>query len=167
MYTEHFISEDEHERWFAGVHSDPTRMYWIILLGIHPVGLVYLHDLDRANRRTQWGFYIGSTSARGKGVGTLVEYAVLDFVFEELKFNKLCGEVLSHNKAVLKLHESFGFRLEGRLRQHVVKDGIFHDVIMIAMLRDEWRRERPHIEERLKSRGLSFEPGMLTVATIP
>ena len=32
MYTDHQISADEHERWFAGIEGDARRLYWIIAL---------------------------------------------------------------------------------------------------------------------------------------
>ena len=45
----------------------------------------------------------------GKGVGRYVEYAVLNYVFDELKFEKLCCEVLSFNRGVIEMHRHFRF----------------------------------------------------------
>lgn len=154
MYTDHFITPEEHETWFRQVLQDPSRRYWIIVVEDEDVGVVNLYNLDLHHRRAHWAFYIASPNVRGKGVGSFVEYSVLCHVFDELGLNKLCCEVLDFNEAVIKMHKSFGFQEEGRFRQHIVKDGKPHDVICLGMLRNEWIDKRAEIEERLKSKGL-------------
>ena len=63
---------------------------------------------------------------------------VLDYVFDTLKLNKLLCEVFVDNDKVITLHEKFGFRRESYFREHIRKNGIYKDVIGLALLKREW-----------------------------
>ena len=154
MYTDHAISPEEHAAWFSRVLKDPTYKYWVIVCDGEDVGLANLCAIDRINQRCYWGFYIAGTNVRGKGVGSHVEYMILNYVFEELKLEKLCGEVLSFNQDVVDMHSSFGFVQEGLLRKHVLKQGVLNDVVCIGILKDEWAARRPQVEQRLREKGI-------------
>jgi UDP-4-amino-4,6-dideoxy-N-acetyl-beta-L-altrosamine N-acetyltransferase len=153
MYTDHVITPGEHAAWFAGLAGDETRKYWIIEMDGAPVGLANLADIDRRNQRCAWAYYLADPSTRGKGVGSYVEYWMLEYVFEGLKLAKLWCEVLASNEAVWKLHETFGFTVEARFRGHVVKDGKRVDVLGLGMLAADWRANRPAMRQRLEARG--------------
>jgi UDP-4-amino-4,6-dideoxy-N-acetyl-beta-L-altrosamine N-acetyltransferase len=152
MYTDHNISQVEHDRWFAAINA-PDRRYWVITLDDQPVGLANLARIDRLSKRCEWAYYLGESSTRGRGVGSSVEYIVLRHVFETLKLNKLWCEVLASNEAVWKLHESFGFTREALFREHAFKAGKFEDVVGLGILASDWARVKPGIEDRLASRG--------------
>ncbi|MDO8902566.1 MAG: UDP-4-amino-4,6-dideoxy-N-acetyl-beta-L-altrosamine N-acetyltransferase [Phenylobacterium sp.] len=153
MYTDAAISEADHARWFAAALSDPTRRYWIIALDGEPVGLANLADISPTNHRCAWAYYLASPSVRGKGVGAYVEYWVIEHVFGALGLSKLWCEVLVENEAVWKLHESFGFRREALLRQHVWKNGEPRDVVGLGLLAADWATVREASRERLRGKG--------------
>ena len=159
MYTDHLISPDEHAQWFAGLEGDERRRYWIVEMDGAPVGLANLADIDRHNARCAWAYYLADPSVRGLGIGSYVEYWVLEYVFEGLKLAKLWCEVLASNEAVWKLHETFGFVVEARFRGHVLKGGERVDVLGLGLLAEDWRRRRPAMAERLTARG--YEPPVL------
>ena len=153
MYTDHRISPDEHARWFAGAMAAPDRRYWIIELDGEPVGLANLVGIDHVNRRCSWAYYLAEPSVRGKGVGAAVEFTVIEHVFNDLALNKLCCEVLVENEAVWKLHESFGFVREALYRDHVWKEGRFHDVVGLGLTAHDWAGAREACAARLAQRG--------------
>lgn len=153
MYTSHQITAAEHDRWFDGMAGDIGRAYWIIELEGEPVGLVNLYAIDRTHRRCAWAYYLAEPSTRGKGVGAYVELVMLDHVFGPMGLNKLWCEVLVANKGVWRLHQSFGFEIEATYRQHILRDGEFHDVHGLAILAEDWARVRPTAAERLGSKG--------------
>lgn len=154
MYSDHLISKDEHAHWFTAALKDQRRAYWIIELDGQSVGLANLYDIENAHGRCSWAYYLADPATRGKGVGALVEYAVLQHVFEHRSLNKLCCEVLAENETVWQLHLSFGFVRESLLRQHVLKGGGYRDVVGLGLLAADWRRIRPDCEARLRARGL-------------
>jgi UDP-4-amino-4,6-dideoxy-N-acetyl-beta-L-altrosamine N-acetyltransferase len=153
MYSDHAIGAEEHARWFAGLEADQRRAYWIIEMDGEPVGLANLYDIDRANRRCAWAYYLAEPQVRGKGVGSFVEYLMIERVFGDYGLEKLWCEVLASNEAVWKLHQSFGFEIEARLRRHVVKAGEPHEVIGLGLLKEDWLRARPAQRERLQAKG--------------
>ena len=156
MYTDAQISEADHARWFAAALSDPTRRYWIIELDGEPVGLANLADISEGNRRCAWAYYLASPSVRGKGVGAYVEYWVIEHVFGPLGLSRLWCEVLVENEAVWKLHESFGFRREALLRQHIWKNGEPRDVVGLGLLAADWVAVREASRERLRAKGYAL-----------
>jgi UDP-4-amino-4,6-dideoxy-N-acetyl-beta-L-altrosamine N-acetyltransferase len=153
MYTDHQIRPDEHARWFSAIAGDARRAYWIIEMDGDPVGLANLYDIDRSNGRCAWAYYLAEPQVRGKGVGSFVEYAMIEKVFGELGLHKLWCEVLASNEAVWKLHEGFGFRQEARLRDHVVKNGAREDVLGLGLLASDWAERRAGARERLVAKG--------------
>ena len=150
MYTDHRIEEEEHSQWFSTAMRDPDRRYWIITLDGLDLGLVNLYNIDQKNKRCHWAFYIGEEGQRGKGIGAFVEHAVLRHVFEEMKMEKLCCEVLASNVRVANMHKNFGFKEEGIFRKHIYKAGVLEDVVCLAILGEDWESVRPIIESRLR-----------------
>ena len=153
LFADQHITAEAHREWFQKILNDQTFKYWIVTYDGQDVGVVNLFNIDRDNQRCYWGFYIAYPEMRGRGIGTFVEYEILRIVFDELGFNKLCGETLSWNK-ILQIHYSFGYQQEGCLRQHVIKDGRPVDVVVIGILRDEWELKKPELQERLRRQGL-------------
>ncbi len=156
MYTDHPISPEEHARWFAGIEGDARRAYWIIEMDGEAVGLANLYDIDRGAGRCAWAYYLAEPQVRGRGVGSFVEYAMIEKVFGEFGLHKLWCEVLASNEAVWKLHESFGFRQEARFRDHVLKAGARQDVLGLGLLAADWTETRPAVRERLAAKGYAL-----------
>lgn len=142
MYTDHRISEAEHASWFGLAIVDPTRRYWIIELDGEPIGLANLYDITQAHKRAYWAFYLADPRSRGRGVGSATERFVMRHVFVDLGLDKLCCEVLATNDGVVRMHERYGFHVDGVLRQHVLKQGQRVDVVAMSLLRDEWAASR-------------------------
>ena len=153
MYSDHEISEYEHNRWFDSLSDDARRRYWIIEVDGQPVGLANLADIDRRNRRCAWAYYLASPSVRGLGVGSFVEFWVIEHVFQALDLDKLWCEVLVSNESVWKLHELYGFQREALYRRHVTKGGAAVDVVGLGLLADDWRAKRDEMAVRLKAKG--------------
>ncbi|HZZ66868.1 MAG TPA: UDP-4-amino-4,6-dideoxy-N-acetyl-beta-L-altrosamine N-acetyltransferase [Phenylobacterium sp.] len=156
MYSDHAITPDEHARWLAGALADARRRYWIVETDGTPVGLANLYDLAPEHGRTSWAYYLAEPSTRGQGIGAFVEYWVIEYVFRELRLNKLWCEVLIGNEAVWRLHEGFGFRREALFREHVIKDGAPADVVGLGLLKADWAAARAASRVRLVGRGFDL-----------
>jgi UDP-4-amino-4,6-dideoxy-N-acetyl-beta-L-altrosamine N-acetyltransferase len=142
MYTDHRITDAEHARWFAAAMSDETKRYWVIELEGEPVGLANLYDIQTSQKRAYWAFYLADDRVRGKGVGSATERFVMRHAFEDLGLDKLCCEVLATNDGVVRMHQRYGFQIDGVLRRHVVKGGERVDVVTMSLLRDDWSGSR-------------------------
>jgi UDP-4-amino-4,6-dideoxy-N-acetyl-beta-L-altrosamine N-acetyltransferase len=149
MYTSNEITAEQQAAWFAQVENDPTSRYWIIEYNDQKIGLASLTGISKTLSSCYWAFYLGDTNIRGAGLGAKIEFNVLEYVFTELKLNKLRCEVMTFNDKVITMHEKFGFRREAYYRQHVKKDGVWHDVVGLALLKQEWDVYRPIMKSKI------------------
>lgn len=156
MYTDHVIGPQEHALWFERAIADPARRYWIIELDGQGVGLANLYDIEPAQGRAAWAYYLADPAVRGKGVGAMAEFLVVEQVFGPLGLTRLWCEVLESNPAVIKLHKRFGFVEEARLPSRVTRAGEAVDAIGLALTAAGWADVRPAMVERLSAMGFAL-----------
>ena len=154
MYTDHEITDAAHDRWFDGIVGDPTRRYWMITADADAVGLVNLTDIDTSHRRCEFGVYLGAREARGTGAGSAALFLALDHAFVDLALDRVSASAMADNSEAIMAYERLGLRREAYMRGHVRKGDVAHDVVGLAILRDEWLLVRPAIEAGLRSKGL-------------
>jgi UDP-4-amino-4,6-dideoxy-N-acetyl-beta-L-altrosamine N-acetyltransferase len=144
MYTDPQLTLEQQRQWFERVSRSERDRVWIIEAGepLRGVGVLSLSGIDPVSRRCSWAYYLGEVSARGVGLAKALELNIYAYVFEQLGLNKLCCEVLAFNDRVVALHEKFGSKVEGVLRQHVCKHGEYHDVVCMGILRSDWEAAR-------------------------
>ena len=140
MYTNHEISKEEHQGWVEKLRNEDTVKAWIIKYNNKPVGLAQISNIDYANKITEWGFYIADESVRGKGIGSASLFKLIEYVFNEMKFNKMKTMVLENNKLALKLYEKFGFEKEGKLEEKLDRNGQKIDVFIMSLPRERWSK---------------------------
>jgi UDP-4-amino-4,6-dideoxy-N-acetyl-beta-L-altrosamine N-acetyltransferase len=154
MHGAAFGSFGQHERWFDVLREDRDRRGWIISQEGRPAGLLTLAGLAGPDRRGEWGWYIGEAWALGRGAGQAAQALGLERAFGDLGLEKVCAEVLADNEAALKAQAAAGFRREGYLRAHVIKDGVRRDVVRLGLLAAEWAARRPAVLAELSAAGL-------------
>lgn len=144
MYTEPIITKEMQKKWFDNIMSNKkSEKYWIIQLDEKiDVGLLSITEIDYINQKACWAYYLGSMEARGKGLARILECNIYDYVFNELKINKLWCEVFEFNENVIKIHEKFGSKIEGLLKDHIKKNGEFFNVVRMAILGNEWKETK-------------------------
>lgn len=148
MYTEHEISAQEHQAWLASLAGNGRQSVYVVMVDDIPRGVVSLNAINPLHRSADWAFYLDS-ELQGKGLGSQVECWLLDHAFTDVGLAKLNCEVLASNPAVVRLHQKFGFTVEGVRRQNVCKDGERLDVMLLGITAEEWRAHRPGIVARL------------------
>ena len=103
-------------------------------------------EIDRINSRCSSGYYIAEKGVRSLKLAMFLEWNLYDYAFDVLKLNKLYGEVWTENEYVLQLHIMCGWTQEGILRQHIYKNGVFHDVSVGSILAEKWFAKRVNIK---------------------
>lgn len=149
MYNETHISEEQQIKWFEKISNENSSVYWIIEFEGKKLGLASLTGIDKTLSSCYWAFYLGDLSVRGGGIGAKIEYNVLEYVFNELKLNKLRCEVFISNDKVIKMHEKFGFRREAYYREHCLKNNQKLDVVGLALLQTEWSLIRETMKNKI------------------
>lgn len=142
MYTSHEITEQEHANWLASLQGNPRQQVFVVIKDEQAVGVVSLNAINVLHKTADWAFYL-DVGLQGKGLGSLVEFWMLDYAFDVAGLEKLNCEVLAMNAAVVKMHQKFGFEVEGVRRQNVVKDGVRVDVVLLGITKAEWQNKRP------------------------
>ncbi len=138
MYTDPKITLDGQCRWFTQLQEDLTREAWIIQCDGVDIGFFNFYDIDRVNCHAGWGYYIAEPGYQGKGVGKSVECSAYDHAFNVLGMNKVWAEVFDWNDKVIQIHKYLGCKIEANLPQHIFKNGEYHDLTRVCMLREWW-----------------------------
>ena len=116
-----------------------------IILGIVPkendqlIGNIALHGISMPFRNAGLGIFIGDKSCWSKGYGTEALNLMLRYGFHELNLHRIFLTVLSSNPRAIHTYEKVGFRREGIFRDHIYRNGKYHDVYYMGILEDEWR----------------------------
>lgn len=137
MYTDPIITTEQQLQWFRR-SQESDDLNWIIFQDDNPVGLASLVKWDKQNRRITGGAYIAVKNRDSFKLSVQIQYNLLRYAFEKLQVNKVCGEVLRENVGMLKVLELCGSVQEGVLRQHVYKNGEYHDVIIQSTIYEDW-----------------------------
>jgi ribosomal-protein-alanine N-acetyltransferase len=96
------------------------------------------------------GFWIG-VDWWGQGYASEAARAAVRFAFKELNLNRVYAHYMTRNPASGRVLEKIGMKREGLLRQRVRKWGVFEDVVILAMLRDDWLKMAGTDKARSKS----------------
>lgn len=147
MYTQQVISLAEHRNWWARTKDRNADKYLIFEANGAPTGLVAFNNIEPAHETSDWAFYASQNAS--PGMGSRMEFLALDYAFNQLLLNKLCCEVLAFNSGVLSLHNKFGFREEGLFKSQKKYEGVFVDILRLAIFAPEWSRKRPQLLERI------------------
>lgn len=147
MYTRHEISAAEHQAWWERTRQREDQQYFMYENGNTPLGIVGFTAIDRVNLNCSWAFYAAPDAPRG--TGARMEFLALEHAFNTLQLHKLNCEVLAFNTAVIKLHQKFGFLIEGTFRQHHKVGDDYIDIIRMGLLADEWVSKRDQMQAKL------------------
>ena len=136
------VSLAQQRAWYARSLTDQANQRWIVETHDgQPIGLTGLWEIDLHNRRALTALKIGAKEIQGKGYGSDAFFTVLSYGFYQVGLNRIWGEILPFNPASYRMTvERCGFKVEGILRQQVQRDGVFHDVIRVGILREEFAK---------------------------
>lgn len=146
MFTDHIITIDEHRGWFKRIQQDPSAECQIFELKTSAVGVVNITKIDKSNHKCFWGFYLGEVDLP-RGTGSAMGYLALEHIFENLNIHKLCGEIFAFNEDSIKFHQRLGFVQEGYFKNHILKNQQYENIVLVALLKDEWPRIKTGLEQ--------------------
>ncbi|MCD6545634.1 MAG: GNAT family N-acetyltransferase [Thermotogae bacterium] len=131
--------EDE-EKWFEEQRSGKDTYNFAIILkdtGEY-IGGCGINTVDWKNRHVCVGIFLGK-KFWSKGYGTDAMKVLVNFIFSQMNINKVYLHVYSFNKRAIKSYEKCGFKIEAVLREHIFRDGEYHDEYVMSILRREWK----------------------------
>jgi len=113
---------------FAVVHNQSGAL-------VGSIGLT----IDSIDLRAEVGYSVDVRSW-GKGYASEAVVEIVRFSFEELGLRKVTAHYTPLNPASARVLEKAGFIIEGRLRKQGNRWGQACDLIVVGLLREEWRR---------------------------
>lgn len=138
------MSQAEVERFFELRMLAPDALAYSIveLPDRRLVGFTTFSSLDGDNGSVLFHITIGERDAWGRGLGTEVTELMLGHAFERLGLHRVGLSVFSYNLRAIRAYEKAGFRIEGRQREAILRDGIYWDEIQMGVLAPEWLEHR-------------------------
>ena len=132
----------DHEAWWGSVSSNPSVALFAIRLvdDDRLVGTCQLLAIDLRHRVAELQIRIGEPDARGRGLGTEAVGLLLRHAFADLDLARVALHVMASNAPAIAAYEKSGFVREGILRSSAYVDGRRQDVLVMAILREEWER---------------------------
>jgi RimJ/RimL family protein N-acetyltransferase len=94
--------------------------------------------IDLIHSEAWVGLGIGEREFWSKGYGTDMMKLCMQYVFAELGVERLTLGLFEYNPRALRSYEKCGFRLEGRSRKEVLREGKRYDSLWMGILREEW-----------------------------
>ena len=150
-----FGMENDTSLWMASGNAVPYSRYQIkkyILMSSHDyytdrqirlmivrvsdgvvAGSIDLTDIDPYNGRAEIGIALLSEH-RGQGIASAAIKLMSDYARKVLRLSQLFCHVPADNKASIKLFTSNGFARTGRLKDWLVKDGGYTDVLIMQKI---------------------------------
>jgi RimJ/RimL family protein N-acetyltransferase len=97
--------------------------------------------------REAWvGLGIGEREFWSKGYGTDMMKLCLHYAFQELGLERVSLGLHEYNPRALRSYEKCGFRLEGRTRSDVMREGRRTDTLWMGILREEWSQRQMEMQ---------------------
>ena len=90
-------------------------------------GTVSLKNIDEKNRNAELAIAL-RTKFQGSGIAKNCIKELLRLAYLELNLHKIYLNVLSNNIRAKKFYEKMGFKLVGKSKEHIYKNGTFVDL---------------------------------------
>ena len=133
----HPYTRAEADEWIALCESNqgPPTHFAIELQG-EAIGGIGCRLLDDVNCKTaEIGYWLGEPFW-GRGIATAALKQTTEYTFEIFAVERLQATVFEWNPASARVLEKTGYKLEGRLRRSIFKDGRLADSLLYARIRE-------------------------------
>ncbi|HLT21691.1 MAG TPA: GNAT family protein [Thermomicrobiales bacterium] len=146
------------EHWVRDLHErQPPATIFLAVCLIEDdrfIGSVGLMGIDYVNRTAETGSWIDDAEFRSRGYGTEAKMLLLEYAFDRLHLHALVSHVWELNTRSSAALAKQGYHPAGRLKWDELKDGVYHDILLFDVLRDEWLTAR----ERWRQEYASVRP---------
>ena len=132
------VSREVEEEWLRHrmTAADEVNMAICLSASDEHIGNVYLRNVNRLDRNAELHIFIARPDHRGLGYGGAAVKLITRHAFENMGLTRVYLQVLASNSAAIKTYEKCGFAVEGTLRKHVFKNGVFEDMVVMGLCRE-------------------------------
>ena len=128
-------------RAFLKAQESPASKFAIVEIAsgelVGGIGL----SVEERHMHAELGYWVG-VPYWGKGYATEAAREMVRHGFEDIKLNRIFAGVFTGNPASEQVLKKIGFKHEGTLRQHFLKNGQYLDDECYGMLASEWKAQQ-------------------------
>ncbi len=140
-----YISEAHEGPWLerlirASSGPTPSEIPFVIeeRLTERPIGNLTLRAINWRDRHAELGIVIGEEELWGQGYGSDAMLTLLEIGFHWYNLHRIYLIVHADNARGIRAYEKCGFRVEGRQREAVFRDGRYIDLVQMSILAGEF-----------------------------
>ena len=93
--------------------------------------------ISQKHKRSELAYWVGRPFW-GQGFATEAARRIVQFGFEDLNLNRICAAAMSKNPGSYKVMRKIGMKEEGIFPQHVLKWGIYEDLVFYGMVKSDY-----------------------------
>ncbi len=101
-----------------------------------PVGFLMIAGLDNPSKEIEFTRIILAVKGQGYGQETLS--MLKSWAFDDLKFHRAWLDCKDHNTRALHVYEKAGFQREGLIRETILTDGVYENLVILGILDREY-----------------------------
>jgi RimJ/RimL family protein N-acetyltransferase len=131
-------TKNETETWYNRLKGNPRVWLKAITYDNRLIGYAVIESIDETNRKCELVIIIGESDYWGKGIGLFVLQKMLEHAFVALQMHRVWAVTSRYNERSEKLLKKAGFTHEGILREPIIIDGKFMDLLMYSILENEY-----------------------------
>ena len=142
------LTDADQEKYFCKViqpstkEDKPNNIIFSFIKKRRCIGYGGLTNIDWDSKKAELSFLVNTshyqdTKIYRKDFSVFLQI-ILNLSFVELSFNRIFTETYDNRPTHVDILEKHGFKLEGRLKQHVFKRGIFLDSFVHGLLRQHY-----------------------------
>lgn len=136
-YSKHTISPEEHSEFIKKLEGDEKNFYWLARKkDAGYIGVISLNRVDLSNKNAYLGIY-SNLESKLPGSGRLLINCLKKLAFEIAGLHTLKLEVIDNNERAINFYRRSGFSEEERLREFVLRDGKWHDSIVMGIINNK------------------------------
>lgn len=128
--------------WVKARMRDNRNQVWWAICTLETdllIGYAYLSNIHYINRSADFGGIVIGNRDYQDGMAWIESYLfVHEYAFERLGMNRLYGEALVEHNTTYTMQKLMCWTIEGIQRQSIYKNGVFHDLYMMSILKDEY-----------------------------
>lgn len=125
-------------------HPAPLQILFSYLLNGECIGYGGITNIDWDSKRVELSFLLDNNRVTDNEVYekefSIFITLIKQLVFDELQFNRIYTETYDIRSFHISILEKNGFVFEGRMRQHIMIDGVFVDSLLHGFTKEQYLR---------------------------
>jgi RimJ/RimL family protein N-acetyltransferase len=105
------------------------------------VGVAEIEDINWHHGNAWLSISLGK-GYWNQGLGTEALRLLIRFAFQELNLHRLQLTVFEYNERAQTVYRNVGFKVEGCMREWILRDGRRYDMLQMGLLASEWRADQ-------------------------